>query len=792
MSIGDNRLLVRNSAARNRAAKANVLLCALALGLGVSVGYGQWLETQITLPDSLGGASDPFCLTADTSERYVYIGDASGRVYVVDAEAGTRVAKIPCIFVAAVCTNTRQNRVYAADYGGNRVLAISCATNQVVATIRLGAAGLPLALCYNSSDDKIYVASDGGDLTVIECSSDSAVKTMHLGESPNQLCYNPASNRVFYTGDDSLLVVIDGASDSVVAVHVVDWSGLLVVNAVADRVYMAGCIDGDQGVFVLDGATGAVLDSMNAARDVMCLNPRTQKLYTGSSDLGEVYVFDCAADTLVARLRRLRVDVFFSMACDTVTDRVYATSAFGSKNELLVIDGVADTLAARTEGPSRGRLLTSSKRGRVYCTDDGGPALAVFDIGTDSVLHNIMIGASTGLMCYDSTDDKIYYVSQSFLGEAGAIDAATNQPVGHVRVGRYPQSVVWHAPTDRVYCGGGWDITVIDATADTVTKVLPVPGYVMCSAPRVNKVYAFRYLSHVDGELVVIDCRNDSVIDAIPIPTSYVSSMCYAAYDKLYVAAYYDLFVVDCVKDSIIRSYAVDYHRIAAGRDGKRVYCASSNALRTFDPAGDTVVAEVSWESYGLWGMVYAPVVDKVYCVDTDGFILVGDGATDSLVAEIPLDDAWSIGYDSASGLVFCGQASNTSVTFIDSRTDSVIGSLGTDFYPEIFVTVPAHNRVYVGGWTNWGTSSLPVIRTDQPGVVEAGQSSTSKNPAFATIVSSNSPLVVIQPSVLLDAVGRRVFDTRPGLRSLSGLRAGVYFLRSCTNGEVVKILLVD
>jgi YVTN family beta-propeller protein len=180
MATGNDRVLVRNSAARTRAAKAKVLLCALALGLGVSVGYGQWLETKITLPDSLGGATDPFCLTADTSERYVYIGDASGRVYVVDAEAGTRVAKIPCTFVAAVCTNTRQNKVYVADYGGNRVLAISCVTNQVVSTIPLGAAGLPQALCYNSSDNRIYVASDRGDLTVIECSSDSAVKTMHL------------------------------------------------------------------------------------------------------------------------------------------------------------------------------------------------------------------------------------------------------------------------------------------------------------------------------------------------------------------------------------------------------------------------------------------------------------------------------------------------------------------------------------------------------------------------------------------------------------------------------------
>ena len=51
------------------------LLCATVLGIGVSVGHGQWLETRITLPDSLGGAIYPTCLTTDTSERYVYVGD---------------------------------------------------------------------------------------------------------------------------------------------------------------------------------------------------------------------------------------------------------------------------------------------------------------------------------------------------------------------------------------------------------------------------------------------------------------------------------------------------------------------------------------------------------------------------------------------------------------------------------------------------------------------------------------------------------------------------------------------
>jgi YVTN family beta-propeller protein len=762
----------------------------MAMLLGATTGHSQWLETKITLPDSLGGAIYPTCLTTDTSERYVYIGDLSGAIYVVDTKARTRVAKLPCGYVYAICTNTRRNKVYAADYTENRVLAISCATNQVVATVPTGTK--PTALCYNSIDDKIYVANYGsGDLTIIDCPSDSAITTIHLGKNAASLCYNPASNRVFcvtelHWGEENTLAVIDGATDSVVATYAGAWWRPMAVNAVANKVYL--------GSIVLDGTTGAVLDTLRGGGAVLCLNSRSQKLYSIDHNVSEVSVFDCTADTLVARLRHLGVEDVFSMACDTIADRVYVTgySATSPLGLILVIDGVADTVAVRMPGPYNGKLLASSKRGRMYSTDFGGPELAVFDTGADSLLRTIFIGGASTHMCYDSLDDKVYYVNRSVLGEVGAIDAVTNQPVGHVQVGPHPQSVVWHAPTNRVYCGGSRNITVIDPTADTVTKVLAVRGHELCSAPRVNKVYAYAY-DGVDYVLTVIDCRNDSVVKTIPIPTTYVFSMCYVAYDKLYIGGSSALTIIDCVGDTLIRSYPFANSRVVAGRDGKRVYCWRPYSLCTFDAAGDTLVAEVPWDAPGGSDLLYVPALNKVYCV-CGGYgqdcMLVADGETDSVIAQIPIPVPYAnaLGYDSASGLVYCGHQLDSVVTFFDSRTDSVVGSESTGLIARTFITVPAHNRVYVGGY---GNSFIPVIRTDPPGVEEAALPRT-KNVVRPTIVSRNSPLVVHHPSVLLDAVGRKVFDAKPGPYGLTGCRAGVYFLRGRTDGEVVKILLVD
>jgi len=583
------------------------------------------------------------------------------------------------------------------------------------------------------------------------------------------------------------LLVIDGATDSVVAAYDGAYRGPFAVNAVANKVYAGG----GGGVLVLDGTTGVVLDLLNASADVMCLNSRTQKLYTGGKSPVEVMIFDCTADTLIDWFRLRGSSYIYSIACDNTTGKVYASCDWNGWDELVVIDGVTDTIAATIPGPHQGELLVSSKLGRLYSTDRLGLGLAVFDTGTDSPLRTIMTGGGGTMMCYDSTDNKVYYVRYStVLGEAGAIDAATNQPVGHVQVGPRPRDVIWHAPTNRVYCSGAW-LTVIDPTADTATKVLPLNSGLMCSAPRLNKVYV-----ESPSQINVIDCRYDSVVKTISVPIEPMWSICYVAYNKLYVGGWGGVCIIDCIGDSVIRTYSFSVSRLAIGREGKQVYCWRPDALCTFDPAGDTLIAEVPWVAWSAMDLLYAPGVNKVYCTDPGGgpesglgCVLVADGTTDSLITQIPARFAWTLGYDSANGLVYCSHGWDSTVTFIDSRTDSVVGSLNTGMFVEPFVTVPAHNRVYVGAG---GSSFMPVIRTDPPGMEETAQSFASAKPAVPTILQRSLPLTLHQPSALLDAVGRKVRDLKPGLQCLARYRTGVYFLRSCTDGTIMKILLVD
>ena len=775
----------------NRAVSLRLLLCALALVLCATVARGQWLEAKITLPDSLGGATGSACLTTDSSERFVYVGDIGGAVYVVDAEAGLRVGKVLTNSpVNAVCSNPRRNKVYAGSTG-NKVTVISCATNQAVATVSAGIGRK--ALCYNSHDDKVYCVNwdSDDDLTIIDGASDSVIKTMHVGGGQSALCYNPASNRVFCVVSGTV-TVLDGASDTIVALVEASGSGSsMSVNPLTNKLYVTG----GGGVVALDGTTGVALDSIATDPVVgMSCNPATNRLYIGcDDDDGTVLAIDGAADTLVDYVE---VGHFISsVACDTAANRVYVARHDLSrwKSEVVVIDGITNSIATRiTAGCDYGELLGSSRRGRMYCTDRGN--ISVIDVGPDSVLHTVKLGGACGLMCYDSTDDKVYYVIGGAFGEAGAIDAATNRPVAHIPVGRFPVGVVWHPPNGRIFCANNAssDLTVIDPRADTVVKTVTVGRHPssLCSAPGVNKVYCYCAGGDV---LAVIDCGNDSVVKTIQLPTSIVTSMCYvstASYDKLYCGGFGAVSIIDCVGDTLIRSYSFAHTILARDSDGKRVYCWRPYSLCTFDTGGDTLVADVPWVATGGSALLYVPGVEKVYCAcgaNMENYVLVANAMTDTVIIQIPTPGPSALGYDSITGLVYCGRRESGKVMLINSRTDSIVDSLSPCIYPVSFTMVRRHSRVYVG---NGGNSFIPVIRTDPPGVEEAPNAEVRTANPMPTVVrgvlvlnelgtrSELSDNSVMSRAALMDVSGRKVMDLVPGANDVRALAPGVYFVR--------------
>ena len=93
-----------------------VAVLLLAVGCWLSPARGQWKETDILLPDSLGGLGSPQCLVYDSANNTIYVGGAGGDcVLAIDGTTNERVARIPAgSNVSTLCYNPQNNKVLCA------------------------------------------------------------------------------------------------------------------------------------------------------------------------------------------------------------------------------------------------------------------------------------------------------------------------------------------------------------------------------------------------------------------------------------------------------------------------------------------------------------------------------------------------------------------------------------------------------------------------------------------------------------------------------------------------------
>ena len=181
-----------------------VLLAILCCLSAVS---GQWLETSVRLPDSLGGITNPQTLVWDSLDSKLFVGGDSG-VLVVDGATNARVARVPTgSTVDAICYNAQNNKVYCANYNSANVTVIDGASNSVLATVADG--GSPTVLYYNPINYKVYCANqDSGNVMVINGATNQVLRTIGVGAYPYDFTWNPVQNRVYVANSGSSFISV--------------------------------------------------------------------------------------------------------------------------------------------------------------------------------------------------------------------------------------------------------------------------------------------------------------------------------------------------------------------------------------------------------------------------------------------------------------------------------------------------------------------------------------------------------------------------------------------------------
>ena len=764
---------------------------------------GQWLETTIALPDSLGGITYPERLAYDTRDDVMYVSGEGRSILALECATGRKLARIPLhANASALCYDSVHNEIYAAENNGY-VSVIDCSTNTVAAIIPLGAE--PYRLCYNRACEKLYCATDSR-LLVIDCRTRRITASLAISE-PWALCADARYNRVYCWSEEvEGILVIDCTVDTVVAtLPNIYYVSAMVCNEAAGKTY---ALDMDAGVlYAIDGATSqvvAAIPDVGYSEDELnpfCIDHTRNKLYCGDEESNGMIVIDCGADTVVAR-----VDVgngAYSPCWNPAEGRVYCATY---DDELVVVDCSADTLAGRiTVGLQLSGMACSPVSDRVLVTCPRSNEVLMLDCGPDTLAGSVRTGMKPYLLSYNSQRDKVYcgqsdYYSGQRTSMLAVIDAAANRSAATLPCSGEPWDLCYNPATDKLYCAGRDDtLTVIDCSADTVRSMLGMnvdTDTRVCANTVNGKVYC-TVGNHTDT-LVIVDGQGDTIRRRLPV-TRASGAMCFnPTANKVYVASSTStgsLTIVDGERDTTIRvlptGFGYDQALCYCPRRNV-VYCADRTDLLVIDGATDSVLVRIA-VSFRVDSLCYDPAYDQLYCMGagSNGCIVVVDCAVNQVSAVVPTyGQLTAMVCDTIAGKLYCADAEHQALLVIDCATNRVVQVIDAGAAPAGLAWSPAYRRVFVA---NEAGSSVSVIADTAVAGLEGSQPTAFAWQPSGTIIrgvlrlaqtSNRKP----QAASLMDAGGRRVMDLKPGANDVRHLPAGVYFVRGegWTRKEVI------
>jgi len=281
-------------------------------------------------------------------------------------------------------------------------------------------------------------------------------------------------------------------------------------------------------------------------------------------------------------------------------------------------------------------------------------------------------------VAYDSVANAVYVTGwRATL----VFDAALGQKLA--RMNKYGDWVCSAAYDGKMYVLGS-SVYSFDARSHRLLGTIPIgcetyqvtPPAAVC--PTRHKLY----FASDDSLVRVVDTRGDTLLRTIPVHGDFCG-LCYAPeLEKLYVADWGEVDVVDCVSDSVttvIPGYTDRYWAQAYSPVSHKLYRGGSHELTVIDCLGDTIIKRFRLLRY-LAFLAYDPVNNRVYCGYGDVAVVALDCATDSVVKviELPPLDEWSVSYlnPSADKFYFASGDDYASISVIDCSGDTYVRTL--------------------------------------------------------------------------------------------------------------------
>jgi DNA-binding beta-propeller fold protein YncE len=781
----------------NRAKNLKLLLCAIALVLGVGIVQGQPVPDTILLPDSLGPLRPGYHLAFGSSTDNIYVASESSDIIVVDGNTFQRIKRINTgTPVGSVLLVAQHNKLYCTYPSRGRIGIIDCATNDTVGSILVSAR--PGVLSYSSGTNKLYCCdSVNRKLWVIDCVADTARKVISTASSPVDIVYDPATNKAYVATREAVLA-ISCVTDSVVAsIDRIKSSRGLCFNKRRQKLYVPGSrYANPETIYVVSTQTYSVTPMITATSGVIPLlacNEATDRLYYSAYSYEDVRVYDCVGDTYVGYGLTPGYEAE-AIACDTLHNRLFHLS----ECELSIYDcvtfdavarhgvGMSDPYPALELDPARYRVMSAN-----WSYPNGVGALSVFDYKHDTTYErgSVPLCGWSGKMCHNPATGRLY----CSLG--GCVSAVVDEQTN--RVVKWARGVggnLVHSRTSNKFCfpaeygpfGEQGGLGVMDGTTDSLIGVVglgdsrwqPFP----CWCPIGNKVYCF---ASKDARwfIAVVDCSTDSVVWERDI---YGLGRWFEYLDNgLMLCNHSDgLALIDPRTDSVLVDSSLAagaVYAVTHTGDGEKVYLARFGRLEVRSADSLTLLSTIDWPYFGSamgTSLAYSDTARKLYWFVRDSVLAI-DATSDTVTTRMATSALYSGAcLDHTGRYLFCTSYDTLSV--YDVRSDSLVAVYPQLLFPPLrIMSNPDLGCIYLAR-----QDVILVYPDTPPGVEETPSAEVQTTNPGPTVLRGNLHLPLESgverraSSVLLDVSGRKVMDLHTGANDIRPLAPGVYFVR--------------
>jgi YVTN family beta-propeller protein len=435
--------------------------CANYHDSSVSVISGNGVDTVRT-------CEYPRSLSYDPVNNKVYCAsDSRALVTVIDAATDTVLADVGTgsdPTPAALFYNPAGNNTYVACTNVE-VSAIGGVSDTVEATIPFGAC-TPGPLCYNATNNRLYCLDQGNDLLfVIDGDSSRVLRTINTGGNPGNLAWSPASNKVYFTNGGTVSI-LDCSVDSIVATVEIDASPFAACCSDAGKVYFASLDHGSVTVVDGNGDSVRAVISVGGQPWTLCCDQTDDKVYVGKFSASSVDVIDSRCDSLVATIPLPPLNDAV-MCWNTSHDVLFVGGA--GYDSLVLIDCTSDKIIRRTPVYSElSGVYSDTVSDKIYGVDYWNGYLRIVQAATGEFHKHLYVGSVTALLDNGKPGpaNQLYCALHDAAGVKVVGTYKIDTVLCSIPVGAQPSALAWNPTHSWVYVSnsGSSSITVIRDT----------------------------------------------------------------------------------------------------------------------------------------------------------------------------------------------------------------------------------------------------------------------------------------------------------------------------------------